>query len=55
MKIHEYQAREILKAAGVPIPPSSVIDTIEAAGPTYTRIAGESGQSLVVVKAQVHA
>ena len=55
MKIHEYQAREILKAAGVPIPPSSVIDTIEAAAPTYTRIAAESGQSLVVVKAQVHA
>lgn len=55
MKIHEYQARDILKGAGVAIPASSVIDNIDAAGATYKAIAAESGQPVVVVKAQVHA
>jgi succinyl-CoA synthetase beta subunit len=50
MNIHEYQARDILKAHGVPVPPGRVASTAEEAG----RIAAELGGT-VVVKAQVHA
>ena len=50
MKIHEYQAKEILSAHGVPVPRGKVADTGEKA----REIAGELG-GLVVVKAQIHA
>jgi succinyl-CoA synthetase beta subunit len=50
MNIHEYQAKEILRAAGVPVPPGEVATTPEEA----VRIARKHGGS-VVVKAQVHA
>jgi succinyl-CoA synthetase beta subunit len=50
MNIHEYQARDILRAHGVPVPPGSVATTADEAG----RIAAELGGT-VVVKAQVHA
>ena len=51
MKIHEYQAKEILKAHGVPVPKGSVARTPEEA----RRIAGEIGAKRIVVKAQIHA
>jgi len=50
MNIHEYQAREILRAHGVPVPPGEVATTPEEA----ERIAAGYG-GMVVVKAQVHA
>jgi succinyl-CoA synthetase beta subunit len=50
MNIHEYQARDILGAHGVPVPAGRVATTAEEAG----RIAAELGGT-VVVKAQVHA
>ena len=50
MKIHEYQARQLLADAGVPVPASEVIDTVSAAEAAYERIGGT-----VVVKAQVFA
>ncbi len=50
MNIHEYQAKEILRAHGVPVPPGEVATTPEEA----ERIAAEFG-GMVVVKAQVHA
>ena len=50
MNIHEYQAREILRAHGVPVPPGEIATTSEEA----ERIAAEYG-GMVVVKAQVHA
>jgi succinyl-CoA synthetase beta subunit len=48
MKIHEYQAKELFAAAGIPIPPGKIATTPQGAG----RIAGEIGKQ-VVVKAQV--
>ncbi len=51
MKIHEYQAREILSKAGIPVPAARVLDTAEAAGAAFT----ENGAALQVVKAQVFA
>ncbi|MEP6494542.1 MAG: ADP-forming succinate--CoA ligase subunit beta [bacterium] len=50
MNIHEYQAKEILRTEGVPIPPGEVASTPEQ----VEAIAKKFG-STVVVKAQVHA
>ena len=50
MNIHEYQAKEILRGFGVPIPPGDVATTPAEA----EQIARRIGRT-VVVKAQVHA
>ncbi|MCI0440941.1 MAG: acetate--CoA ligase family protein, partial [Chloroflexi bacterium] len=50
MKVHEYQAKEILAGYGVPVPRGGVASTPEEAA----RIAAELG-GRAVVKAQVHA
>ena len=50
MNLHEYQAREILKRAGVPMPDAAVAATPDEARTTAARLGGK-----VVVKAQVHA
>ncbi|MBM3307655.1 MAG: ADP-forming succinate--CoA ligase subunit beta [Candidatus Eisenbacteria bacterium] len=50
MKIHEHQARDILRRHGVPVPAHEVVSDAEEAGRAAARIGG-----LVVVKAQVHA
>ncbi|MGQ0562120.1 MAG: ADP-forming succinate--CoA ligase subunit beta [Gemmatimonadota bacterium] len=50
MNIHEYQARELLKSYGVPVPGGDVASTPE----DVERIAKKL-QGTVVVKAQVHA
>src|SRR5262245_46573902 len=55
MKIHEYQAKEILKRFAVPIPkgrPAFSVDDAEAAAKT---IIAETENEFVVVKAQIHA
>src|SRR5215510_2258795 len=51
MKVHEYQAREVLQAAGVPVPRFKVISSASEAPAAYTDVGG----GRVVVKAQVHA
>lgn len=50
MNIHEYQAKEILRAVGVPIPPGEIASTPDEAEAIASRIG-----KMVVVKAQVHA
>src|SRR5437660_12567813 len=51
MKIHEYQAKAILKQHGVPVPRGEeTSDPAEAPA-----IAKRLGTSVVVVKAQIHA
>ncbi len=50
MKIHEYQARELLSEAGVPVPPSFVVESTAEAVEAFRKIGGR-----VVVKAQVFA
>ncbi len=58
MKVHEYQARELLRSAGIPVPPGVMIDSIDQAAEAYRRVTDEAGSGpsgLVVVKAQVHA
>jgi succinyl-CoA synthetase beta subunit len=51
MKIHEYQARELLARAGVPVPNGVVVEAAEQARGAYEKV----GSGKVVVKAQVHA
>lgn len=51
MKIHEYQAKEILKNYGVSVPKGGVAETVEEA----RKIAEEVGSMTIVVKAQIHA
>ena len=48
MKIHEYQAKELFRAAGIPVPAGEVVTTPEAAYEAAKKI----GQP-TVVKAQV--
>ena len=55
MKIHEYQAKEILKQYGVPIQDGYVIENIEDADATIDKVATDFNTSQFVVKAQIHA
>ncbi|MBK5189315.1 MAG: acetate--CoA ligase family protein, partial [Gemmatimonadaceae bacterium] len=50
MNIHEYQAKEILRREGVPIPPGDIATTPAQVEQIARRLGG-----MVVVKAQVHA
>ncbi|HYC61881.1 MAG TPA: ADP-forming succinate--CoA ligase subunit beta [Thermoanaerobaculia bacterium] len=50
MKVHEYQAKEILRRYGVPTPRGVVVDT-----PDEARAAAQQLGGRVVVKAQIHA
>jgi len=51
LKIHEYQAKEILKKYNVPVPNGVVIDKKDQAGAAYDSL----NSQVVVVKAQIHA
>jgi succinyl-CoA synthetase beta subunit len=50
VNIHEYQAKELLRAEGVPIPPGDVASTPEQAAELAKKFGGT-----VVIKAQIHA
>ena len=54
MKIHEYQAKEILKKYGVPVPRGEVAETPAQAEAAAKRLF-DAGATGVVVKAQIHA
>jgi succinyl-CoA synthetase beta subunit len=51
MKIHEYQARQILSENGIPVPPAEVVRTPEEAADAFKSF----GLPMCVVKAQVYA
>src|SRR5262249_20861360 len=51
MNIHEYQAKKLLKHAGVAVPDFDVVATADGAARAYDHLGG----GLVVVKAQIHA
>src|SRR5438270_299568 len=54
MKIHEYQAKGILKKYGVAVPRGEVAETADQAEAAAQHLFG-AGASAVVVKAQIHA
>jgi succinyl-CoA synthetase beta subunit len=51
MKIHEYQAKQLFKAAGVPVPQGIVAKSAEEAAAAFTTLGGP----IAVVKSQIHA
>ncbi|MGA9595254.1 MAG: ADP-forming succinate--CoA ligase subunit beta [Acidimicrobiia bacterium] len=55
MKIHEFQAKELMKVRGIPVPQghevTSVADAISAVAPLIE----STGNPVVVVKSQIHA
>jgi succinyl-CoA synthetase beta subunit len=54
MKIHEYQAKEILRKYGVAVPNGEMATTLEEAD-TAAKQLFSAGNAVVVVKAQIHA
>ncbi|MDX1683141.1 MAG: ATP-grasp domain-containing protein, partial [Phycisphaeraceae bacterium] len=55
MKIHEYQARDLLQQFDVPVPPAIVVDNPDQAVEAWKTLQSKHGADLAVVKAQVHA
>jgi len=51
MKIHEYQARDLLTQAGIPVPAAIVVRSADEAADAFRKF----NQSMCVVKAQVYA
>ncbi len=51
MKIHEYQAKELLAAAGAPVPRGIVVSSAAEAQKAFDQLGGKP----VVLKAQIHA
>ena len=51
MRLHEYQAKDILSRTGIPVPVGITVSTPEEAGAAFERL----GSPLAVIKAQVHA
>ena len=54
MKIHEFQARQLLSNAGITVPPGMMVTTVEEAH-VAARSLFAAGSKMAVVKAQVHA
>ena len=55
MKLHEYQARELLANHGIPVPQWILVDTPDEAAKSYEQLESDHGAQMCVVKAQVHA
>ena len=55
MNIHEHQAKELLSAHGVAVPPGRAVFTPQEAADASVDLLEETGGHLVVVKAQIHA
>ncbi len=55
MKIHEYQAKELLKGFGIPIQDGVTIEDLAQAEAAIDQVAKEHNTEQFVIKAQVHA
>jgi succinyl-CoA synthetase beta subunit len=55
MKLHEYQAKGILRDYDVPVPRGVVAETVDDAVAAAERLQRENDADLFVVKAQIHA
>jgi succinyl-CoA synthetase beta subunit len=55
MKLHEYQAKGILRDYDVPVPRGIVAETVDDAVAAAERLQRENDADLFVVKAQIHA
>lgn len=55
MKIHEYQAKQLMAARGIPVPKGLVATTADEAVAAVRPLVEESGNPVVVLKSQIHA
>ena len=55
MKLHEYQAKDLLQGYGVAVQPGLVAYTVDEAVAAAEKMHAENGVDLFVVKAQIHA
>ena len=55
MKIHEYQAKQLMAERGIPVPAGTVATTVDGAVGAVRPLMDESGNPVVVVKSQIHA
>ncbi len=55
MKIHEYQAKQLMKARGIAVPKGQVVTTVDEAVAAVRHLVEETGNPVVVVKSQIHA
>ncbi|MCL1599964.1 MAG: ADP-forming succinate--CoA ligase subunit beta [Actinomycetia bacterium] len=55
MKIHEYQAKALMKARGIPVPEGVVVRTVDQAVDAVRQLVESTGNPVVVVKSQIHA
>ena len=55
MKIHEYQAKQLMAGRGIPVPAGRLATSVDEAVAAVRPLVEESGNPVVVVKAQIHA
>ncbi|NLY93720.1 MAG: ADP-forming succinate--CoA ligase subunit beta [Myxococcales bacterium] len=55
MNIHEYQAKELYRKYGIPVPKGIACMSAEEAAEAAKKLIAETGNEVVVVKAQIHA
>jgi succinyl-CoA synthetase beta subunit len=55
MKIHEYQARDLLRSYGIPVPAGRMITSVEDGPAAFKEATQGQASPFAVVKAQVHA
>ena len=55
MKIHEYQAKQIFRDFGVPVPDGIACLSVEEADAAVAKLLPDDGKGVCVVKAQIHA
>jgi succinyl-CoA synthetase beta subunit len=55
MKIHEYQARDLLSTYNIPVPAGRMITSIDDAASAFKQVTQAQPKPFAVVKAQVHA
>jgi succinyl-CoA synthetase beta subunit len=55
VKIHEFQAKELMRARGIPVPEGHEVTTVTDAIDAVAPLIEATGNPVVVVKAQIHA
>ena len=55
MNIHEYQAKDLYRKYGIPVPNGIACMSVEEATAAAKKLIDETGNEVVVVKAQIHA
>jgi succinyl-CoA synthetase beta subunit len=55
VKIHEYQAKALMKSRGIPVPEGVVVRSVGQAVDAVRHLVESTGSPVVVVKSQIHA